>query len=193
MIIYISTSKLKKDTTLGSAVDDNIIHPCIRMAQERYIIPILGTDLREKLDTLITDGTISDAGNAKYKKILDDYIQPALVQFAFAEVAIFLRVRFSNNSITVPSSEQGSSADREDIKQLLDRARHMGNYYAERLIDYLFDQTSNIPEMSSNQYPDLSPSRINYNGGLNIYRTYPLPNQIKAFLQAIGARYLTYK
>lgn len=193
MILYISTSKLKKDTTIGSAVDDNIISPCIKIAQERYILPILGTKLSQKLDALILAGEVDDAGNEVYKTILNDYIQPSLVQFTFCEVAVFLRIRFSNNSITIPSSEQGSAASIADIKMLIDRSKAQATWHAERLINYLFTNTATIPQMHENVYPDLYPSRRNYNGGINLYQTLPLPNQLISYLQAIGARYLTYR
>ena len=41
----------KKDTALGGSVDDNLIMPYILLAQDMYILPILGTDLYNKLKT----------------------------------------------------------------------------------------------------------------------------------------------
>ena len=47
--LYISATRLKKDTALGGSVDDNLIMPYILLAQDMYILPILGTDLDTKL------------------------------------------------------------------------------------------------------------------------------------------------
>ena len=43
--LYISATRLKKDTALGGSVDDNLIMPYILLAQDMNILPILGTDL----------------------------------------------------------------------------------------------------------------------------------------------------
>ena len=55
--LYISSTRLKKDTALGGSVDDNLIMPYILLAQDMYILPILGTDLDTKLKTEIQDGS----------------------------------------------------------------------------------------------------------------------------------------
>ena len=86
--LFISATKLKKDTALSGSVDDNMIHPYILNAQVKEIFPYLGTDLYNKLISDIA-GTPSGA----YKTLLDDYVQNALVQFAFADLLPFLRLR----------------------------------------------------------------------------------------------------
>ena len=73
--LYISATRLKKDTALGGSVDDNLIMPYILLAQDMYILPILGTDLDTKLKTEIQGGTL--AGD--YKTLVEDYIQKSLV------------------------------------------------------------------------------------------------------------------
>ena len=47
--LYISSTRLKKDTALGGSVDDNLIMPYILLAQDMNILPKLGTDLDAKL------------------------------------------------------------------------------------------------------------------------------------------------
>ena len=47
--LFISATRLKKDTALGGSVDDNLIMPYILLAQDMNILPVLGTDLYEKL------------------------------------------------------------------------------------------------------------------------------------------------
>ena len=50
--LLISSDSLKRTTTISASVDDNLIHPVILLAQDRYILPVLGTDLFEKLKTV---------------------------------------------------------------------------------------------------------------------------------------------
>jgi hypothetical protein len=176
--LFISTDRLKRDSALGGSVDDNLLLPYILMAQDRYILPILGTDLTNKLISDIQGSSLT--GN--YLTLLQTYIQPALVQFAFATVLPFLRLRMVNNSVVTMSSEQGSSVAHEDLKPLINASMDQGEFYRERLIDFIQNNTSSFPEYSSNTGSDLTPTTQNYYAGLNL-DTAPLSNKAKSFLQ----------
>ena len=178
--LYISATRLKKDTALGVSVDDNLIMPYILLAQDMYILPILGTDLDNKLKSEIQAGTLAGA----YKTLIEDYVQKALVQFAFAELAPFMRLRFVNNAIVVMgATDQSSSASYDDIKPLMDRAKDAAEFYRERTIDYLRNNTSSFSEYSSNTGADLDPTTRNYYAGINLENNVTRSNRLKGFLQ----------
>ena len=178
--LYISSTRLKKDTALGGSVDDNLIMPYILLAQDMYILPILGTDLDNKLKSEIQAGTLAGA----YKTLIEDYLQKALVQFAFAELAPFMRLRFVNNAIVVMgATDQSSSASYDDIKPLMDRAKDAAEFYRERTIDYLRNNTSSFSEYSSNTGADLDPTTRNYYAGINLENNVTRSNRLKGFLQ----------
>ena len=181
--LFISTDRLKKDSALGGSVDDNLLLPYILMAQDRYILPILGTDLQNKLISDIQGGSLT--GN--YLTLLQTYIQPALVQFAFATVLPFLRLRMVNNAVVTMSSEQGGTVSHDELKPLINASMDQGEFYRERLIDYLRGNSTNFPEYSTNQSSegDLSPTTQNYYAGLNL-DTAPMSNKVKNFVQAAG-------
>ena len=178
--LFISTDRLKRDSSLGGSVDDNLLLPYILMAQDRYILTVLGTDLQNKLISDIQGSSIT--GN--YLTLLQTYIQPALVQFAFATVLPFLRLRMVNNSVVTMSSEQGGTVSHDELKPLISASMDQGEFYRERLITYVTNNTSNFPEYSTNQSSegDLSPTTQNYYAGLNL-DTAPLSNKAKSFLQ----------
>ena len=178
--LFISTDRLKRDSSLGGSVDDNLLLPYILMAQDRYILPVLGTDLTNKLISDIQGSSLS--GN--YLTLLQTYIQPALVQFSFSVVLPFLRLRMVNNSVVTMSSEQGGTVSHDELKPLINASMDQGEFYRERLITYVTNNTSNFPEYSTNQSSegDLSPTTQNYYAGLNL-DTAPLSNKAKSFLQ----------
>ena len=185
--LYISSTRLKKDTALGGSVDDNLIMPYILLAQDMNILPILGTDLDAKLKAEIQADTVAGV----YKTLLETYIQPALVQFAFSTLAPYLRLRFSNNSVVVMgATEQSSSATYDDIKPLMDTATDAAEFYRQRAIDYLRDNSSSFPEYTSNTGSDLDPTTNNYFTGIQLEPTTPMSNRLRSFLQ--GANITTY-
>ena len=180
--LYISATRLKKDTALGGSVDDNLIMPYILLAQDMYILPILGTDLDDKLKSDIQGSTLTGV----YKTLVEDYLQKALVQFAFAELAPFMRLRFVNNAIVVMgATDQSSSASYDDIKPIISRSQDAAEFYRQRMITYITNNTSSFPEYSTNTSADgdLSPTTQNYYAGLNLDINVPRSNRLKGFLQ----------
>ena len=185
--LYISSTRLKKDTALGGSVDDNLIMPYILLAQDMNILPILGTDLDAKLKSEIVAGTLAN----QYKTLVETYLQPALVQFSFSTLAPYLRLRFSNNSVVVMgATEQSSSATYDDIKPLMDTATDAAEFYRQRMIDYLRNNSSSFPEYTSNSGADLDPTTNNYFAGIQLEPTTPMSNRLRSFLQ--GANITTY-
>ena len=182
--LYISSTLLKRDTALGSTVDDNLLQPYIRIAQDRWILNALGT----QLDTYLKEQIDADTVTGAYQTLLEDYIQPALVQLSFVEVAYVVRLKFANNSVIVNSSEQGQAASMSDIRKVVEQSTEIGMFYRERLIEYLSFNSSSFPQYTQNTGADLTPSRRNYFGGLNVYPRVSDNNQLKAFATAIGVR-----
>ena len=121
---------------------------------------------------------------------METYIQPALVQFSFSQLAPYLRLRFVNNAVVVMgATEQSSSATYDDIKPLMDTATDAAEFYRQRLIDYLRNNSSSFTEYTSNTGSDLDPTTRNYYSGINLDEA-PISNRMKNFLQ--GANITTY-
>ena len=178
--LYISATRLKKDSAIGGSVEDDLIMPYILLAQDMNILPILGTDLDAKLKADIQAGSLAGA----YKTLVETYIQPALVQFSFVSLVPYLRLRFVNNAVVVMgATEQSSSASYEDLEPVMNTATDAAEFYRQRCIDYLRDNTSSFPEYSSNSGSDLDPTVNNYFAGINLEPTAPRSNRLKSFLQ----------
>ena len=188
--MYISANRLKRDTALGQSVEESLIMPYIVLAQDMHILPILGTDLDDYLKNKINLGTLS-LTDTVYRTLVETYIQPCLVQFAFSTLAPYLRLRFVNNAVVVMgATEQSSSATYEDIKPVMDTATDAAEFYRQRMIDYLRDNSSSFPEYTSNSGSDLQASTANYFAGIQLEPTTPISNRLRSFLQ--GANITTY-
>jgi len=181
--LYISSTRLKKDSALGGSVSDDLIMPYILLAQDMHILPILGTDLDAKLKAEIQAGTLAN----QYKTLVETYLQPALVQFSFTQLMPYLRLRFVNNAVVVMgATDQSSSATYDDLRPVMDTATDAAEFYRQRMIDYLRNNTSSFPEYSSNTGSDLDPTTNNYFSGINLDPTTPRSNKVKNFLQGAG-------
>ena len=81
------------------------------------------------------------------------------------------------------ATEQSSSATYDDLKPLMDTATDAAEFYRQRLIDYLRNNTSSFSEYTSNTGADLDPTTNNYFAGINLDTNVARSNRLKGFLQ----------
>ena len=169
-VLFISEQKLKESTAINLNVDTQLLLPYVRQAQKLYVEPKIGTQLNQKLKDLITAGTIGDVANAAYKTLLDDYIGDMLPNWAFYHAVPFLRFKIENGNIYSKNSESGSALSTEEAQHLREEIRNTSEYYTERMIDYIKNNTSLFPEYSTNSGADVTPDRNAYYNGMNLER-----------------------
>jgi hypothetical protein len=172
-VLLISEQKLKDSTAINLNVDVNILLPYVLQAQTLYIEPKLGTQLYEHIKGLIQAGTIGDAGNVAYKTLLDDYISFVLVNYSFYHAIPYLRFKVENGNIYSKTSETGTALSTEEAQSLREEISNTAQYYTERLIEYIRNNTSDFPEYSTNSGADVNPDKNAYYNGMNLER----PNQ----------------
>lgn len=182
-ILFASPDYVKQATVLDRTVDDDLLSPCIHNAQERHILPTLGENLYDTLASKVSGGTVSGS----YKTLMDGYVTPCLAHYAMAEVIPHLRVRLALNSATTASSEQAAAVPEAELRAIVSRAEQLGNFHKERLIDWLMQNGSLVPEYLTNTSPQLEPTRRNYTQGLNVDPTYS-DQSYKIIKQLLGLK-----
>jgi len=80
----------------------------------------------------------------------------------------FLSFQIKNGSVTQKNSENGTAANKSDINWLIQKERDTAEFYGQRIVDYLCENSSLFPEYSSNSGADMSPISNAYNTGLRI-------------------------
>ena len=169
-VLFISEQKLKDLTAINLNCDPDLLRPYILQSQKLYIETKLGTDLTQKLKDLITAGTVGDVANAAYKTLLEDYISFVLVNYSFWHAVPFLRFKIENGNIYSKTSETGTALSTEEAQHLREEIVNTAQYYAERMIDYVCNNTSSFPEYSTNSGADVTPDRNAYYNGMNLER-----------------------
>jgi len=169
-VLFVSEAKLKDSTAINLNVDVDLLLPYVRQAQKLYVETKLGTDLTQKLKDLITAGTIGNVGNEAYKTLVDDYIGDMLPNWAFYHAIPFLRFKIENGNIYSKTSETGNSLSTEEAQHLREEVRNTAEYYTERLIDYVTNNTTSFPEYNTNSGADVNPDQNAYYNGMNLER-----------------------
>jgi len=169
-VLFISEQKLKDLSAINLNCDSEILRPYILQSQKLYIETKLGTKLTQKIKDLIVAGTIGDVANAAYKTLLEDYISFVLVNYSFWHAVPFLRFKIENGNIYSKTSETGTALSTEEAQHLREEIVNTAQYYTERMIDYIKNNTSLFPEYSTNSGADVTPDRNAYYNGINLER-----------------------
>lgn len=136
-VLLISDAMIKERTAIHGNIDPKLIYPDIKVSQDMYILPILGTALFEKLQTLIGNGTIGDAGNVNYKTLIDKFISDALMYYTLAELPTTLSYQFWNKGVM---RKQGENTDLPSMSELIDlsnKYKSRAEWYSKRLRLYV--------------------------------------------------------
>lgn len=129
---------IKERTSIHGNIDPKLIYPDIKVAQDMYILPVLGTALYDKIQRLIADGTItSNAANAEYKTLIDKYIVDALMYYTLSELPTTISYQFWNKGVM---RKQGENSDLPTMSELIDlsnKYKSRAEFYANRLMLYI--------------------------------------------------------
>ena len=169
-VLFISEAKLKSSTALNLNISTDLLLPYVRQAQKLYVETKLGTDLTQKLKDLITAGTIADGANKAYRTLVDDYIGDMLPNWAFYHAIPFLRFKIENGNIYSKTSETGNALSTEEAQHLREEVRNTAEYYTERLIDYVTNNTTSFPEYGQSSGSDVKADQNAYYNGMNLER-----------------------
>ena len=148
--LLISETKVRSFSDINNAVDSDLIRNNIRLAQDYYIQQVIGTMLYQKLLGLVETGTMNLPENQLYRQILEEYIQDYLLYCVYYETleSIFIRPR-NNGLLTPQGGSESSSVDVSVYNTKRESVRTKMNYYNERLTEYIIEENSLDPELTS--------------------------------------------
>lgn len=159
--LFITLTELKRKSIIDGTLDEDKLIQFVEVAQDIHIQNYLGTKLYDKLQTLITSDTLDDAGNAKYKTLLNTYIKPMLIWYSQYSFIPFAGYQISNGGIFKHSSESSTAPSKEEIDSLTRKAKDFADFYTNRFFDYIEEKTSDFPEYTANQPDGMYPDKDN--------------------------------
>lgn len=164
-VLMISEQSFKDFTIASNNIDLKNVTQVIKMTQDRYIHPLCGTALYDKILSLINDGTITGVGNAKYKGLLDNYLTDTLFNYVLGELPMAMQYKFVNKGVLKKTSENSEQPTTAELNSIAEYYRGYAQWYAERTINYLC--------ANSTQYPEY------LNPGSDVTTIHPVSNQYR--------------
>jgi hypothetical protein len=136
-ILLISDTMIKERTAVHGNIDPKMIYPDIKLAQDMYIMPILGTALYNKLQSIISDGTITGTANADYKTLIDHYIVDTLIYYTLSELPQTISFQFWNKGVMRKQNENTELPSMSELIDLANKYKNRAEFYANRLKLYV--------------------------------------------------------
>lgn len=170
-ILFIDEDYLKRFSTINGSVDPTFLEPKIIVAQDIWIQELLGSNLYEKLQTLIQTGDILLAANVDYRNLLEKRVMSTTLHWSLVEILPDCLYKINNGSLSTFSSEDSTAITRGELDRLIETERDKAQFYSERLISYLCANSSKFPEYSVQVTSDQmcpTKSSIYYEGGMEI-------------------------
>ena len=137
--LFITMTELKRKSIIDGQFDTDKLIQFVEVAQDVHIQNFLGTKLYEKIQTLITAGTLDDSANADYKTLLNTYIKPMLIWFSQYTFIPFASFQIGNGGIFKHSSESAEIVTKEEMDSLANQAKDYADFYTNRFIDFMVE------------------------------------------------------
>lgn len=151
-VLLISEQKLKDNTPINENVDSSELRFCISQAQNIQIQESLGTNLYEKILELVDIGDIDLPQYLNYKLLLDNFIQPALIAYAYYLGLDNFFLKFINIGLVQNRSEQGQPIDLKTLQYLKSNAKNQAEFNDNLLRRHLLFRSSWYPEFVNGDY-----------------------------------------
>ena len=159
--LFVTRNDISTFTAANGNIDNDKLLPFLNIAQDIHIQNYLGTDLYNKIKSDIVGGTL--AGN--YLSLVTDYIKPMLLHWSLVEYLPFGSVNIANGGIYQKNPENSTAITKEHVDYLVEVARTTAQFYTNRYIDFIKNNSNLFPEYYSNTQSDMYPDDVANFGG----------------------------
>lgn len=151
--LWIKREDLVRNTLISGNLDTDRFIQFISIAQDIHLQNYTGTKLYDKISNDIIAGTLANP----YLSLVNDYLQPMLIQWALTEYLPFAAYTVGNGGVFKHNSENSTTADKLEVDYLVGKARDLAQYYTDRFITYMSYNQATFPEYYLNSNADVFP------------------------------------
>lgn len=144
-VLFISESNLKENTSVSNNVSPKLLLPYVSLAQELYILPVLGEDLYEQIIDQISGGTISSTNQT----LIDKSVK-TVVFYSLYESLPFIRNRIDQTGVVFNVDDRYEAVDITSFNALRQSIKNNAESFMDQFKDWLCENKSDYPLLSGN-------------------------------------------
>ena len=138
MIYYISTDYVRNNLPVDYSLLDGNIQPALQQAHFINARDLLGDQLFNQINDLITTNDIILPQYSNYKFLLDNYLQDVVLYWTHVYLTTNLLAKYANKGLSTTTSEFANQADLSVWRQMKQECRDLATYYSERCKNWLW-------------------------------------------------------
>ena len=145
-VYLISEKTLKENSIINDNVDPNYLDPAMDLAQNVGLQQVIGTNLLDKLTSLVENGKIKEDENKAYKYLLDKYITNYLMYKVCSELTIILGYKYRNAGVIQTNNDHTSNTAMSDAQYMKNYYDDKASFFAISMINYIKANSEKYPE-----------------------------------------------
>jgi hypothetical protein len=132
-IDFISEITLKARTGMSNAIDGKQLKPQIKLAQDMYLQPALGSALYQRLQTGVSAANLT----VSETELIDNYITDCLVWYTMSLLPLSLGYQFFSKGVLQKTAEESNTPGRSDLELISSGYKQTAEFYKQRMVNYL--------------------------------------------------------
>ena len=132
-ILFLSETTLKSRTGMSDNIDGKQLKPQIKLAQDMYVQPALGSTLYLRLQS----GIEADNLNNNETILLNNFITDCLIYYTMSLLPFGLGYQFFSKGIFQKTAEESNAPSRSDLELISNQYKQTAEFYKLRLVQYL--------------------------------------------------------
>lgn len=147
-IYLISPNFVREITNVSSNIQDKFLVSAIRESCDMELQELVGSNLYEKLKSLVADDSISYIENIAYKRLLE-HSKYFLAYSVISRLAVISSVKIDNIGANQTSDDKVNPLSIKDVFQMENYYHNKADYYKKRLQDFLLKNMKDYPELDA--------------------------------------------
>lgn len=131
-LLFISPQELASTTILGGNVDIDKYQFTIEQTQIITIEPLLGSELYDKIISLVTSGTIGNVGNELYNTLYNEFVKPITKYQSMAEYIEISSYVLDNSGLIKNAPDNAEIVSKDEALYLSNKYSGMAQMYVLR-------------------------------------------------------------
>lgn len=145
-ILFIDEATFKTRTGVSNAIDGGKqLRPMIKVAQDMFVQPALGSTLYQRLQTAVANSTL----NTYERALIDDYITDCLIWATVSYLPVTMGYQFFSKGALQKTSEESNTPGKNELDYIGTYYQNLAEFYKQRIINYLRANSSLFAEYKS--------------------------------------------
>lgn len=149
-VLLTSPEFIRLNSNISDNLNNKVLATAIREAQAIELQQLIGTNLLDKLKTIVDTEEYSLAENANYKSLLD-YIQFYLSYTAIAKTVMLVNYKIDNVGVVTTRDENIDNISLDDAYSIQEYYQKKADHYAYLIQLFLLEHYADYPELTEPQ------------------------------------------